>query len=268
MRENRLKNWIKKNNWITLLLLFAMSVIFVQISPLYINILWIICLAGLLVWSTSAPLKETAKICLLYLIGFLIYMNIGNLIKTSLISQIEWAIILSRLSLMGILIWFYTCSVGKIKYMALGRWRNRIYFPFILKGPISDPIWRFLLIFIAVTLILFSRFIDWSRSDLGMMLLYACCFALINAVFEELLWRGFILSRFVQMVGEVKGIIIAGIGFGFYHYHLGFSWWICLLFALFGMMMSATVVKSQGLLPVMVMHFVINILFVLSGMII
>ncbi|WP_156337222.1 CPBP family intramembrane glutamic endopeptidase, partial [Paenibacillus dakarensis] len=119
-----------------------------------------------------------------------------------------------------------------------------------------------------ITVFSFAWFIDWSIPDLGQLLLYAFCFSLINAVLEEVVWRGYILNSFIQIAGELKGILIAGAGFGFYHFHLGFSWWVCLLFAVFGMMMSATAVRSQGLLPVIVMHFIINVLFVLSGMII
>lgn len=260
-------DWIKKNIWVTQLFLFVVSVTLVQVSPFYIIIVWGAYLAGLIVWTKTTQVKESAKICLLYLIGYLVYVNVGNIIKASFLHHTEWGVILSRLSLIGMLIWFIIIRDKKTKYLAVGQWNNRIYFPFILKGPISDPIWRFLLIFIAVTLMIFIWMIDWSRPDLGSLVLYAVCFAFINAVLEELLWRGYILSRYVQVVGEVRGIIIAGIGFGFYHLHLGFSWWICLLFALFGMMMSATAVRSQGLLPVMVMHFTMNILFVLSGMI-
>ncbi|SMF87215.1 hypothetical protein SAMN05661091_3662 [Paenibacillus uliginis N3/975] len=182
----------------------------------------------------------------------------------------EWAIILSRLSLIGFLIpfgWFHRFKGGKATYLAAGKWNNPIYFPFILKGFLSDPIWRFLLIFTGVTVLSFAWVIDWHRPDLGLLLIYACSFALVNAVLEEILWRGYILSGFVGILGEVKGLIVAGVGFGFYHYHLGFSWLICLLFSVFGMMMSATTIRSQGLLPVIVMHFVMNILFVLSGMI-
>lgn len=75
------------------------------------------------------------------------------------------------------------------------------------------------------------------------------------------------LSYFVSGFGEIQGLVIAGTTFGLYHFHLGFSWPICLLFSLFGMMMGGVAIRSQGLLPVMVMHFVMNILFVLSGMI-
>lgn len=262
-----MKDWIKKNHWITMLFLFVASVIFVQLSSLYITILWGTCLAGLIVWSRTIQVKEAAKICLLYLIGYLVYFYVGYIIKTSLIHHTEWAVILSRLSLIGMLLLFYIFRDGKIKYITVGQWNNRIYFPFIMKGPISDPIWRFLLIFIAVTSFVFIWMVDWSRPDLGLLVLYAVCFAFINAVLEELIWRGYILRSFVHIEGEVRGIVIAGIGFGFYHLHLGFSWWICLLFALFGMMMSATAVRSQGLLPVIIMHVVMNVFFVLSGMI-
>lgn len=261
---------ISERLWLILLILFASTVVWAQLGPLYVILIWIMVLAGLINMRTPLQVKETAKICLLFLIGFLLYINAGAIIKTWLMPYEEWAVILSRLSLVGLLIpfrWYHQYKGSRAAYIAGGKWTNRIYFPFILKGPVVDPIWRFLMIFTAVSVLSFYWFIDWNRPGFDLLLLYACCFALINAVLEELLWRGYILSGFIGTTGEVKGIIIAGVGFGVYHYHLGFSWWICLLFALFGIMMSATAVRSQGLLPVIVMHFVLNILFVLSGMI-
>jgi hypothetical protein len=36
---------------------------------------------------------------------------------------------------------------------------------------------------------------------------------------------------------------------------------------LFGMLMGGVAIRSNGLLPIIVMHFIMNVLFVLSGMI-
>lgn len=142
-----------------------------------------------------------------------------------------------------------------------------IHFPWIFKGPIKDPIWRFMLIFLVIICAIFSFFIDWGQPRFLVLIGYAFSFALINSVLEELLWRGYILSHFISRFGEIQGLVIAGTTFGLYHFHLGFSWPVCLLFSLFGMMMGGVAIRSGGLFPVTVMHFVMNILFVLSGMI-
>ncbi|WP_052020006.1 CPBP family intramembrane glutamic endopeptidase [Paenibacillus pini] len=136
----------------------------------------------------------------------------------------------------------------------------------IWKG-IKDPIWRFLLIVAVVVAISFSFVINFGREDLYTLLIYGLIFALVNSILEEILWRGLILPRFVDYAGEKLGLIASSIGFGCYHYSIGFPWIVCALFSFFGMLMGGVAIRSKGLLPVILMHFVMNIAFALSGMI-
>ncbi len=138
--------------------------------------------------------------------------------------------------------------------------------PLIWKG-VKDPIWRFLLIASCVVIFSFSFVIDYSPENLDSLLWFGLLFALINSVLEEILWRGLILSRFVDVLGEKLGLIIVSIGFGMYHYSIGFPWSVCALFSIFGMLLGGITIRSKGLLPVMILHFIMNMLFVFSGLI-
>ncbi|MNN10595.1 CAAX amino terminal protease self- immunity [compost metagenome] len=157
-------------------------------------------------------------------------------------------------------------SRPQTNYLSVGSFKNTIYTPLIWRG-IKDPIWRFLLIAIVVMSISFTFVIDFHRDDFYRLLLYGCLFALVNSILEELLWRGLILPRFVDHAGEQMGLIVTSLGFGFYHYSLGFPWAICAVFSLCGLLMGGVAIRSKGLVPVMILHFFMNVLFALSGII-
>ncbi|KOR88829.1 CPBP family intramembrane glutamic endopeptidase [Paenibacillus solani] len=261
-------------------ILMSAAITWIQCTSLPMPMLWVFGLA-LLAYMLYKPnsftlskisnlIRETSILALLMIIGYILYHLFGDLIRNGLADHEAWGIILSRLSLILFVMPFAITMIlmrEKPLYLAKGTWVTTIHFPWIFKGPLKDPIWRFMLIFLIITCALFSFFIDWGQPGLLVLVGYALSFALINSVLEELLWRGFILSHFVSRFGVIQGLIIAGTTFGLYHYHLGFSWPVCLLFSIFGIMMGGVAIRSQGLVPVMAMHFVMNILFVLSGMI-
>lgn len=249
-------------------ILFVAAVIMVQITPIYVILIWALLLIGA-INRVPANLKSIIVITLLYITGYwtAFYMEQGILYFIQSSREIE--VIASRFSLVGYILPFfiyYIMKKSETNYFKIGHFKRHIYFPLIWKGK-KDPIWRFLLIFLGIVTLSFSFFIDFNREDLYTALLFGLMFAVVNSVFEELLWRGFILSRLVDALGEKQGLIISGLGFGFYHYSIGFPWVICLLFSVFGVIMGGVTIKSGGLLPVILMHIVMNILFALSGMI-
>ncbi|WP_052759695.1 CPBP family intramembrane glutamic endopeptidase [Paenibacillus sp. DMB20] len=251
-------------------IIFTATVIGGQILPLSGAFIGGFLLAGVMCTPVSPDAKKAAGLCAALLTGYGLYALTGPVLKAPLEEYGEWSIIASRMALTAWIMPFFVLGRflnTEVTYLTPGGWSHKIYFPLILKGPVQDPIWRFLIIFAAVAVFSFSWMIDWNQPDIVQLLVYAFGFSAVNAILEEILWRGYILSGFAGLFGEVKGIFIAGTGFGFYHLHLGFSWWVCLLFAVFGWMMSAVAVRSQGLLPVIAMHFMMNMLFVLSGMI-
>ncbi|MEC0205672.1 CPBP family intramembrane metalloprotease [Paenibacillus lautus] len=278
MGEKSLQVTNRPGEFITCLIIMIATIVWVQWTSILLSMAWGIGLI-LMIYSLcklrslrkiSIQIRDTAIVALIMVIGYMLYHAFGEIIKNGLAGHDAWAIILSRLSLILFVLPFALAAAltkEKPLYLATGSWGKTIYFPWIFKGPVKDPIWRFMLIFLVVVCAIFSFFMDWGQPQFPVLIGYALSFALINAVLEELLWRGYILSHFVSRFGELKGLVIAGITFGLYHYHLGFSWPVCLLFSIFGIMMGGVAIRSKGLVPVMVMHFIMNVLFVLSGMI-
>jgi len=258
--------------WTACLLLMVITIIGAQLAAPGVAWLWGLglLLVGYALRHASEALSRAAITAACIMVGYRMYRALGDGIKEWLADDMGLAVGLSRLGLIAFILpmaVFSRFQKSKPRYMAIGKWTNPIYFPWIMSGVYKEPIWRFILIFTAVTGAVFAFIIDWGQPGLFALTGYALLFASINSVLEELLWRGYILSRLTEDFGEIRGLVIAGAAFGFYHLHLGFPWIVCLLFSIFGMMMGGVAIRSQGLVPVITMHFVMNIWFVLSGMI-
>ncbi|GIP39107.1 hypothetical protein J31TS4_23870 [Paenibacillus sp. J31TS4] len=253
---------------LTPLIGFVLAVVLVQLLSFWWG-------AGLLVLAAllglRSPLADRPLWWMtgLYIAGY----GISVYGKTDLLAfwhgSREAGIVLSRLSLLGFLLplcWLARWRPGSTNYFALGSFRAPIHTPFIWRG-IRDPVWRFLLIFLAVTGTVSVFLIDFGREDLPRLLGYGLLFAVVNAVLEEWLWRGYVLARLVDAAGERAGLLFAGAAFGLYHYSIGFPWLVCLLFIPCGWLMGGVTIRSGGLLPVLILHIVMNVVFVLTGLV-
>jgi uncharacterized protein len=250
------------------LCLFILGVIGIQLVPMTIGLLMVALVLGgsILVQREHAALFMVTA---LYMLGFVIAEIAKNGIVSSIHSSREMEIVLSRFSLLGIILplWVYKrIRATNTDYFSVGSFTHIIQTPPVSWG-FKDPIWRFLLIASAMMGVGFSFVIDFGREDFVQLLLYGLCFAVVNAVLEEMLWRGLILPRMIDFCGEWKGLIITSVAFGFYHYSIGFPWSICALFSLCGWFMGSVAIRSKGLLPIILLHAWMNILFALAGII-
>lgn len=199
--------------------------------------------------------------------GYLIWIILSPIIS-GLTDNFYFAIILDRLGLIGYIILFTTWSKinkPKTRFFRWGNFCKTIHFPLIWKG-ITEPVWRFILIFSGIC---FLPIIVVITTDMPSMnvIFYGLLFSFLNATLEEIIWRGFILERLVDLAGKRQGIIISALAFGIYHISLGFSFWVCLAFSIGGFYMSGVTVKSKGLLPAFIMHTLVNMIFVFFGII-
>lgn len=153
----------------------------------------------------------------------------------------------------------------------IGDFRAEIRFPLIWRGQ-PDPVWRFLLIFAGCMAFVAAFAIYWRMAaggtDWMRLLWFGLLFSIVNSVLEEAVWRGQLLSRQAHGLGEAKALLWVSFCFGLSHYDLGFSLPVCLAFAVGGFFMGGAALRSRGLLAPMLMHFVMNMVFVLFGMII
>jgi membrane protease YdiL (CAAX protease family) len=228
--------------------------------------------AVLLAYVAPLKLKPLFWTFSAYVMGYVISSYLKVIIlkaSQAMVLSVEMTTILSRLSLIGYLIPLIVLGFiykGETNYFRVGQFRNEIRFPFIWWG-IRDPMWRFICIALTLMLGVLFFLIDFKQEQLGQLLFYSFLFACINSILEEILWRGYILARFVDVYGEKLGLVGASVGFGFYHYSLGFGLPICLLFAITGLMLGGVVIRSKGLLPTVLIHFVMNIIFAFLGII-
>lgn len=175
--------------------------------------------------------------------------------------------VLQRLGLAGYLVLFFLWrrfEPAEENYLRVGNLKAVIKIPGIYKG-FSEPVWRFTLIFglVCAFVIGFSAY----KMPLGAgVILSGILFTLVNASLEEILWRGLILPRMTSLAGGMPGLIIASLAFGFYHISLGYPLGMCLIFAIGGFYMGGTALTSKGLAATWIMHIMVNLVMVFTGM--
>jgi len=186
---------------------------------------------------------------------------------TATISNLPLLIVLNRLGLIGYIVLFaiWLCVQPCAGYLKPGNLKATLKAPFIWWGA-SEYAWRFVLIACfawVVPTVIFT----FLHGYIFEFMPYALLFAVINPVFEGVLWHGLILGRVVDYAGEKQGLILSAVAFGLYHLSLGFSVWVCLLFAIGGFYMGGLAIKSKGLLAPTILHVFVNLALVSFGII-
>ncbi|WP_261807917.1 CPBP family intramembrane glutamic endopeptidase [Paenibacillus sp. N3.4] len=183
----------------------------------------------------------------------------------------ELHIILNRLSLIFIMIPLITLSlIYKIPFMRYWKkpqWNELIGIPFIWSGFRQSKVKYFLLIALTINLFAFMPFIirnGWTY--IHEVWLLAIILSITNVI-EEMIWRGTLLSRFSEQLGDKWAVIVTSLGFGLQHYSLGFSWGVCIAYSLGGLFFGGITIKSKSIVPTVIWHMSINALMVFSGLI-
>lgn len=207
------------------------------------------------------------SLLLSFLMGFILFMFSNNLVETLTISK-ELKIILNRLFLVWIIarvlmnFLFFKKKVSW--YNSKPDWKNPIVLPFHR----VNTFW-FWMIGIVVNVMVYLFFI--VQKDIEYILsliLFGLCFSLLNAVFEEIIWRGIMLSALKEFTSTGYAIIVTSIGFGLLHLSIGFSISLSLLISVTGVIYAVITLKTNSIYPGIVFHVVINMGMVLSGFII
>ncbi|WP_175639312.1 CPBP family intramembrane glutamic endopeptidase [Metabacillus schmidteae] len=191
----------------------------------------------------------------------------NNFIETMTISN-EFKIIVNRLFLVVILLGiFFHLRLFKKKvswYNAKPDWKNPINLPFHK----VNTFW-FWMIGIVVNGIVYLFFIVQKDVEYIVLLFWFCLFfSLINAVFEEVIWRGVMLSALNEFTSTGYAIFVTSVGFGLLHLAIGFSIPLSLLISVAGVIYAVITLKTNSVYPSIVFHIIINIGMVYSGFII
>lgn len=207
------------------------------------------------------------SLLLSFLIGFFIFMVTNNFVGTMTISK-EIKIILNRLFLIFIIIGLffnYLFFNKKVSwYNEKPDWKNPIVLPFHK----VNTFW-FWMIGIVINGIVYLFFIVQKDIEyIQSLLLFCLFFSLINAIFEEVIWRGIMLSALKEFTSTGYAIIVTSVGFGLLHLAIGFSISLSLLISVAGVIYALITLKTNSIYPSIVFHIVINIGMVYSGFII
>jgi membrane protease YdiL (CAAX protease family) len=204
-----------------------------------------------------------------FLVGFSLFRYFG-LIFTD-IENDEVRISLNRLSLflvIGSLVAVSRFYKHPFRYNHKPVWNNTISFPFIWRGFHSIKISTFLIIAIIINSLVFIPFIMMQNASyLQEVLFLAILFSFINAILEEVLWRGYLLSQFKESVDDYYALIFTSIGFGLQHISIGIPLIPSILFSFGGIFFAGVVMRSNSIFPSMIWHILLNFGMVFSGFI-
>ncbi|MEC1524571.1 type II CAAX endopeptidase family protein [Neobacillus niacini] len=207
------------------------------------------------------------SLLLAFLIGFVIFMVSNDFVGTMNISK-EIKIILNRLFLVFIIIGIVSNLLLFSKkvtwYNNKPDWKNPIVLPFHK----VNTFW-FWLIGIIVNVIIYVFFIAQKDIEyIQTLFLFCLFFSIINAVFEEFIWRGILLSALQEHTSTGFAVFVTSVGFGLLHLSIGFSIFLSLLISVAGVIYALITLKTNSIYPSIVFHIVINIGMVYSGFII
>lgn len=242
--------------------LFMLFVMAIQLQNAPLIATGVAASALLWIWGRERD-RSFVRVTLLFSAGFSVYL----FVFTQLIPEMkprEWEMLLKRGALLFILgpLWFW--SGGPLPhFLKKSNWQD----PFRLPGH-NTTIGRFLIIAFTVNLAVFLPFmIHNGWLSIKESILLALVFSLTNAILEEYIWRGVLLSRFSSIIGVQPALWITSLGFGLQHYSLGFAWPVCFAFAFGGFFYGALTVQAKSLVPAMIWHSFLNVLMVFSGLI-
>lgn len=222
---------------------------------------------GILLLFVNKEKRFVISLLLSFLIGFVVYMVLNNFVGSMNITK-EIKVILNRLFLVFIIIGIIFNHIFFHKKVSWHNekpdWNNPIVLPFHK----INTFW-FWMIGIVVNVVIYAFFIFQKDIEhIQMLLMFCLFFSLINAIFEEVIWRGILLSSLKKHISTGYAVIVTSVGFGLLHLSIGFSISLSLLISLAGLIYAIITLKTNSIYPSIVFHIVINIGMVYSGFII
>ncbi len=219
-------------------------------------------LAGL--YSSKPKTRFVNALYITFLIGFSLFQGLNMWLAETDIQK-EWRILLNRLSLSIIIIGLYITHLFYRQPISFFHrnpdWNARLRLP----GH-AVPVFPFWLVGLLVNVAVYTPFIVMQGTEeVKSLVLFALLFSLINAVFEECIWRGPLFASLIRYVSVPYALIVTSIGFGLLHLAIGIPLALSLLFSFAGLFYGLVVHKTGSIYPAIVFHFVLNIGMVLSG---
>lgn len=249
---------------ISIAALFFLGIVFISYQQLAISLFIFLGLLVLLFFNKEK--RFIISTLLSVLIGYVLFIVSSNFVSTMDVSK-EIKIIINRLFLVFIIIGivinhrFFKREI--YWYNEKPDWKNSIVLPFH-----KINIFAFWLIGIVINVVIYAFII--FQKDIGniqALLLFCLFFSLINAVFEEVIWRGLLLSTLKKYTSVGYAVVVTSVGFGLFHLSIGFSIYLSLLISVAGLIYALITLKTNSLYPSIIFHIIINIGMVFSGLI-
>ncbi|WP_066254799.1 CPBP family intramembrane glutamic endopeptidase [Neobacillus drentensis] len=95
--------------------------------------------------------------------------------------------------------------------------------------------------------------------------LFILLFASINALLEEVLWRGIFLPKLIAISNHQLGLVVTSIAFGLHTTMFGFSLIISISYMFLGILLGILTIKFKSIFPSVVVHFSVTTLLLISG---
>lgn len=248
-----------------LAILFFIGIILISFRLFGGGILVLIFL--LIIHISAEKYRPLTSLFISFLLSFLVFQFANNYIDGWDIS-LELKILINRSLLIIIiagLVFTQVFSKQKIfLFTQLPKWNRHITLPF---HTIKLPYFLLVGLIISST-ILIPLFGNQEMSYIKSILLFGILFAVINATFEEIIWRGILLYSLKKNVSTFYAIVITSLGFGLLHISIGIPVIISLLFSFGGFFYAMVVLKTNSIYPSIVFHIVINLGMVFNGWII
>jgi len=202
-----------------------------------------------------------------FLVGFVLFMISKNYLESFAILK-EIKIILNRFSLsfilVGLVLTFLFFHKKVTWYNAWPNWKN----PIVLSFHTIHVFWFWIIGMVMNGIVYMVIIVQRDVENLPSLFWFCLLFSLINAIMEEVIWRGILLSALKKHTSTCYAIFVTSVGFGLLHLAIGFSFFLSLLISLAGVIYAILTLKTNSIYPSIIFHFVINIGMVLSGLII
>ena len=227
----------------------------------------VLLLSLIILFVVKKEKRYIISLLLAFLIGYSIFMFSTELIQLIDLSK-EIKVILSRFALVFILLALVVVhrlfNKNVYWYNEKPNWRNPIVLPF---HQVNTLLFWLIGIGVNVFIYLFIM-IQKDTESIQSLLLFCFVFSLINAVLEEVIWRGVLLSALKEHTSSRYAVIMTSVGFGLVHLSIGFPLLLSLCISVAGLIYAVITLKTNSIYPSIVFHFVINIGMVLGGFII
>ncbi|WP_425348961.1 CPBP family intramembrane glutamic endopeptidase [Halalkalibacter urbisdiaboli] len=90
------------------------------------------------------------------------------------------------------------------------------------------------------------------------LLIFAFVFSFVNAVLEELLWRGTLFQILSHQVSMLYALVITSLAFGLHHIAIGIPFAVAISFSIGGFFFAIIMSRSESVIPSILWHFIIN----------